>query len=399
MIRVKCLNGDLIELDNIENVENKLAKLWSVYHSQIHLLPTEENEFDFLVMVHPDPVITLKSTDSAYQYHYHYLFARECTNESIIRHFLLFPQHLPILSNPHPIVVEFIINNKIFDNHHTYHNYRWVFANPSDAIVDIILSYLHLQNIPWDMVCSNSNPRVIETMLKYFRDHIRNEQFGLLDDDRAVQWVWDHQTEFDKRYNNIVMSNTVNELAVSITYSEWTAEWKTKKVVPAAFGKYKHPKILDTYIDNIQRQLKQLSLSSSMDFDTEFLRNEAAGEWIRENIDVLLSKTFNRDTFLKKLSKNKSSFVVQWFLDDPFRIRMPSFLANPHPAAVEFCKSYLVRHSIKPGKEIECLLENTNPDLFIFAWHHFPVLHDEVQTWDVERVLAMSDRVVVEYKR
>lgn len=111
-----------------------------------------------------------------------------------------------------------------------------------------------------------------------------------------------------------------------------------------------------------------------------------------ENIENMVGK--------REFMQCSDDRVVDYLLRHPELIQFPAFLANRHPRAVEYCLAEAGKKCrLNDPSVVECMLSNTNPDLFCHFWYHHRDLFAENQFVQVLRYLMKTPNIDVVFER
>lgn len=410
---VKLLNGDLIQVNTCDpdTLKRTVADNLGVYWSQVCIVcdaPNEDHQEKFvLVMILEKPVITFTKHHTSilnkihkkdWMYHQSYDWSN-FVNPDIIKHYLQHMESMTNWSNPHPLVVEYILKTQP-----KVTRLSRFFANPAEPIVDRILDYLQeTKDQPyftdWSKLSMNPNPRIIQTLIEHFPTRINTNYFGSLNNDHAVHFAWHNMLSTSANKDIFwysVANNKLND--VSIQYqleclSERVPEHleHMMRIAPS----HSHPKIVKWFVDELDKQFKSLQMSQVVDVPVAFIANpnSIAVNWLFEHLSLIEQD----QRYLRYFCSNAHDRVVQWLLDDPHRIKLPEFLCNPNPLAIEYIKQ---SRPLYNQTYWESILKNSNVDLLVWAWHEWFAFTEDLEHLiiDIEHRLALTDKICVQYQ-
>lgn len=376
---VKLLDGSYVEVEKVNS--KSVAEVLDIYWSQVKIVKfrykdedeKEEKEIDCAIISEKPVIYFTKHQTHRFKNMTNNL-PIDCVNEDIINWYIHIHKknNNNSWSNPHPIVVDYIISNITNLSKGKSLNF---YGNPSDTIVDIILErlddYIHNINIDlinWYEISRNPNPRIISRLIKDFPDKIDNMSFILHDNDEAIDFVLE-QLKNRRDFSFLKL--------------------------------YKHPKILTGLIKELDLQYKSMGLSQSFVFPPLLLENPhpIVVEWLFKHID-LIEKDQDQLGFLKNFCQNSNDMAVEWMLSNPSsRIKFPHFFANSNKMAIEYIKLEKQQKLQYDPKIWQFIAKNSNPDMVIYAWHIFESHVDDATIYipEIEKILGYTNQVNVVY--
>lgn len=442
-MKVLLLNGEIIEFPNDPSNYTKhhqiISKHLNIHPLQLRLIkPTNFNEDTYWAFISPKPVVHLSeykivndSYDSYDSYDFEWL--RTCVNESILAYFVkLYPRSKYLYMNPHPLVVEAILDDFDENKESTIVELN---KNPSDRVVDFFLA--HPQWIRLSTISQNVNPRAIRYVYNEYilnilnilntiqeREHIRCLCHILIHPHTQEDMVEHAFTELVKlRYGLITLVKLLNDTTNYTNINKYIfpklmrQNSQTFQEVFRHFQFYQrdYRQICQSISDKLET-LTNVTKVSNVTNDTYFdvLDNVSRLATISDSdevMDFILSKPV-LDVWLKsheytgsvvKLFSNPHPKAVEWAIANYDRIgdvdtyhRQYRTLIhnNPHPDAVDFALSLLSQ--VKPKDRYFQHTNNYNPKYVMGVLESGMM---ECLRWsDVCRMLSQTEDFVVSFE-
>ena len=345
---VRFLSGDRIyPRTDLKILEHNIAADFNVSPHFVKLLKNENNdEYDYAgfiilnhtVIIHADHLLL-----EANSYFNLYTCMETCVNEHILRYVLDRVKTChgfnTVFANPHPLVVEYIIENQI-----THTDSSHILANPHDDVVDLIMKNVEpiealLKTYKANQVFSNTNSRMIELCYQERGGDrlVTNTTFlsNLAPSAEQIKldYFRQHNLLFYYEYIGFLTTSQVPELL---------------KIVIEAVKDCVHPS--EHIISNL--------FANPFDIAVEY-----CFERLKGIVDDDLCKKYH-----SWFSSNSNDRVVDYFLSHVELIDTTEFLTNTNPRAVEYNINRMETTTLTDD-EIRHLIQHPNVGLlpYIFS--------------------------------
>lgn len=398
---IKLLNGELLPIDthkddNIESIKNRIANALGLYWSQVEVIEfkndnqdEDEKIYDLCAIISDQPTIQFTNDQTQKLNHVKYNKQwKHYINEDILKRHLQL-NNLNILSNPHPIIVNHAL--QLLFNRNKENKREEIYSNPSDVIVDFILERLDQWmtfSFNWSKLSENSNPRLIQRLIKDFPGLIKRNSFSLLDNNEAVEFVWNCDNDRYDRYEYDLTISSILDNRESSKAAEFQIEYSKRN------QQFKY-KLLDMAQESKHHQLIEWVLKE-LDIPNKLLSNPhpIAVKWTLDHLPLVIKESNDKKIGLNYLSQNSNQDVVEWLFNHSTYIQFPYFFANSNEMAISYIKEKINREEIKYDKNNwKYILKNSNPDMFLFAWHKWHMFEEDICTHihDVEKILGTTN--------
>lgn len=333
IITIKFLNGDLLELscDNLNinrstYIVNEICKYKEIKNRRlVKICNSEDDEDMYYCIIDVRESVPDLIKEETYTHQPKYWLTSESfqniTNQSIIV-YLLLTNRMPILSNPHPLVIE-----HVKEVYHTFEKNYYLSTNPSDEIVNLLLENQRL--IDWKGFSENENDIAITFLLSNV-NRIDLFSFSKNKNKRAIHYVMN------------VISNYTTEIDLNqfIDNIDWNCLFKNNIITSCVWDflkKYQADRLIllpvndDVSSLRLNDMTKEIALSEGCMFSKD---KRLLDCFFKE---VLKDPLKHQYLLLEIQTKNDSDDVVDWFFNHPQFISIDRFLENPNDKAVEYC--------------------------------------------------------------
>lgn len=373
---IKLLNGDLLTVENGANnreIHHQLGEHLQISPYRIRfVVDTHENETTneskgeskgeskdnttirhVLVMEKDQVRMPIQCLESLSDYS----FLKRCNNVPILRKCLdicrdgeygedSYNMWLPLLQNPHPIVVDHLFS---IPELHTRHFYRTLSGNPSERVVNWLIDE-HPERIHISLFLRNTNLRAIEYMMTHiYPGGVYATQFDhfvrkIVSTDEQIEWL----------YRRLVPFGTFTEFALTLdlclnssdaaarsfarryptpekAYEECTIPDTTIRVLPRSYSDEMVPYYVYYLKQSEKKGEKHEDVYNVLDFAASH-PHPAIVDWWKRTLSQ--NKLVGRHNI--PLHSNPSDEMVDWLTNQPFCC-FDLFAFNPNPRALEMC--------------------------------------------------------------
>lgn len=366
MITVRFLNGDLLCIENIQNVEinelhNRVCQETGLPPSQLRLFPDQTDDTMFLAFIDlPKRCVKLSEFSAIIRHDENHEedydpweipqceIYSDCLNDSILtRIFQIYRDmdELPyqIFTNPHPLVVK-----KMKQNLHLIHSR--VRVNPSDELVDDLM---HIDNVDFT---DNPNPRATQI---WFDKIVQLDQSGrggktekvsfwrdlliYTNDSYIIEYATQKLRKFEVDEQDLMYY--MNDRLVYRYRQKYTkynshrpvCMWFVRAMLNRDFcsilKRLDTSDTLDTPDDSIYLTYRDIHPMNFKDFHKQLATVSDSDEVIEWFLDESNVKTLKecRTT----LCANPHPRMVQFFIDHPQHIDWSAWITNTNPHSTE----------------------------------------------------------------